>query len=88
MGDKLAKSKNLCCHLVVFTRYSLLNGWSLHASVPLLMYFFLILSHYLTLLVHVVIECPPIDETTVATNLLRKINVHLNGVAVTTLIFG
>ena len=29
MGDKLAKSKNLCCHLVVFTRYSLLMGWLL-----------------------------------------------------------
>ena len=39
--------------------------------------------------VPVVIECPLIDETTVATNLpLRKINVHLNGGAVTTLIFG
>ena len=25
MGDKLAKSKNLCCQLVVFTRYSLLR---------------------------------------------------------------
>ena len=32
MGDKLAKSKNLCCHLVVFTRYSLLR--SFESSTP------------------------------------------------------
>ena len=25
MGDKIVKSKNLCCQLVVFTRHSLLN---------------------------------------------------------------
>ena len=30
MGDKLAKSKNLCCHLVVFTRYSLLCKLYMH----------------------------------------------------------
>ena len=36
MGDKLAKSKNLCCHLVVFTRYSLLSDDEPFFAIPLL----------------------------------------------------
>ena len=32
MGDKIVKSKNLCCQPIVFTRCSLLSGFSLEAT--------------------------------------------------------
>ena len=32
MGDKIVKSKNLCCQPVVFPSLSLLNGWSLSTN--------------------------------------------------------